>query len=87
MALNTKDTKDINEKEHNYQLGLLLVVAVAFFIITVFNNVVGLFFMSAGLWGPMLVVYWLVQVAMSPDDEDEYRYNKKKSRKAKRKNG
>ena len=85
MALNTKDPKNINEKDNNYQLGLLLVALGAFFVITVFNNLVSLFFLSAGIWGPLLVVYWLVQVAISPDDEDgEYRYNKKKAHRANR---
>lgn len=85
MALNTQDQNDLHEKNHHYQLGLLFVVIIAFFIVAVFNKVIGLFFLSAGIWGPALVVYWLVRVAMMPDDDEDtaYRYNKKRANKTK----
>lgn len=63
--LNTRHHIDTTEKTQSpVSLVQLLFVALIALLIMVFGSqAISLFFMSAGIWGPGLVIYWLIQTA------------------------
>lgn len=60
------------EQEQAVKSGLPTTVWIMLFVIPlvallIMHEMVSLVLMSAGLWGPLLVIYWLMQIK-----EDEY---------------
>lgn len=43
-------------------LGWSFLFVIPLLLIVFFNKVIGIFLMSAGVWGPLFVIFWLMQV-------------------------
>lgn len=55
--------------ENKSQAQLILIAVAALVVMLVAGQFFGLVLMSAGLWGPALVIYWLIQTANHKSDE------------------